>query len=79
MHVQLLIHFISLAAKIAIAMTWKSPVIDLSMLKRKFTWIMLIEKIVSVLQDKQSFFKKNGIHGSHICHCLWTSGGCVAG
>lgn len=55
-HMQTLIHFIFLAAKIAVAMAWKSPVIDLALLKCKLTWIMLNEKLVSVLQDRQTLF-----------------------
>lgn len=47
-----------LAAKIAIATAWKIPVIDLALMKRKLTWIMLHETMVSVLRDKQSPFEK---------------------
>lgn len=47
-----------LAAKIAIAAAWKSPVIDMAIIKCKLTWIMLNEKIVNILRDKQSPFDK---------------------
>lgn len=57
-HMQTLIHFIFLAAKIAVATAWKSPVIDLALLKCKLSWIMLNEKLVSVLPDRQTLFDR---------------------
>lgn len=47
-----------LPAKIAIVTAWKSHFIDIALLKRKLMWIMLNEKNVSVLQDKQPLFDK---------------------
>lgn len=52
-----------LAAEIAIVTACKSPVIDIALMKRKLTWIMLNEKFVSVLQDKQPLFIKYGPSG----------------
>lgn len=43
------LYFMFLVPKIAIATAWKSPVIVLALMKCKLTWIMLNEKIVSVL------------------------------
>lgn len=57
-YTQTLIYYKFLAAKISIATAWKSPVIDLALMKRKLTWIMLHEKLVSVLRDKQPLFEK---------------------
>lgn len=47
-----------LAAKTAIATAGKSLVINLALMKRKLIWIMLNEKIVSVLRDKHFQFEK---------------------
>lgn len=55
-HTQTLIYFIFLAAKITIATSWKSPVIDIAFMKHKLTWIMLNEKILSSLREKQFLF-----------------------
>lgn len=57
-HMQTLFYFMFLAAKMAIATAQKSPMVDLALLKHKLTWIMLNEKIVSVLRDKQALFNK---------------------
>lgn len=57
-HTQTLIYYIFLAAKIAIASAWKSPIVDIALMKRKLGWIMLNEKIVSILNDKQPLFEK---------------------
>ena len=50
-HTQTLIYFMFLAAKIAIATALKCPVIDMALMKRKLTWIMLNKKVVSISQD----------------------------
>lgn len=55
---QTLIYYMFLAAKIASASTWKSPMIDLVLMKQKLSWIMLHEKLVSVLQNTQSLFER---------------------
>lgn len=57
-HTQTLIYYMFLSAKIAIASAWKSPAIDIALLKRKLSWIMLNEKIVSVLRDRQAVFDR---------------------
>lgn len=57
-HTQTLIYFIILQAKIAIVPAWKNPTIDIALMKRKLTWIMLNEKILRVLRDKQPLFEK---------------------
>lgn len=57
-HTQILIYFIFLVAKIANTTAWKSPAVNLALLKLKLTWTMLNKKIVSVLWDKQALFDK---------------------
>lgn len=44
-HTQSLIYYMFLAAKIA----WKSPALDIVLIKRKLTWIMLNGKISECL------------------------------
>lgn len=48
---QHLIFFILLGAKLTIAHSWKSPYVSVQMAKRKVSWIMTREKMVSVLLD----------------------------
>lgn len=48
-HTQTLIYFMFLMAKIAIETAWKKKVVDLASMKRKLTWIMTYEKLVSIL------------------------------
>lgn len=55
-HTQTLIYFMFLAPKISIATTWKNSVVDLAVMKRKLTWIMFNEKLVSILKDRSSRF-----------------------
>lgn len=52
-HTQTLIYFMLLAA---IAIARKSSVIDIALMKWKLTWVMLNEKVVSVLGDEQPTF-----------------------
>lgn len=59
-----------LAAKIAIATAWKIYVIDIALMKRKRMWLMLNEKIPSVLRENNPFLIKCGPPGLPICRSL---------
>lgn len=53
-----LVTLIYLAARIAIARSWKSPTIQFSLVKSKLSWIMVNERLLAGLNDKIAFFDK---------------------
>lgn len=59
-HAQTQKYFMFLGAKITIATEWKGPVVDLAVMKQKWTWIMLNKKLGSILKDQSSRFDRVG-------------------
>lgn len=57
-HTQTLIYFIVFRGYNRYCIGMENPVIDLAWMKRILNWIMLNEKIGSVLRDKQSCLEK---------------------
>ena len=51
-----LIAFIFTAARIAIAKSWRCPVIPFTLVKSKLSWIMVNERLAAILLDKQAKF-----------------------
>lgn len=57
-HLRTLMFFIFTAAKITIARAWESPVISVTLVKHKISWIIINEKLTSILIVKQSKCEK---------------------
>uniref|UniRef100_A0A6I8Q4E7 Reverse transcriptase domain-containing protein n=1 Tax=Xenopus tropicalis TaxID=8364 RepID=A0A6I8Q4E7_XENTR len=55
-HSRTLITQIFIAAKLTIAKSWKSPLLPIQQLKHKINWILVNEKLTSILNDKQKQF-----------------------
>uniref|UniRef100_A0A803KB25 Reverse transcriptase domain-containing protein n=1 Tax=Xenopus tropicalis TaxID=8364 RepID=A0A803KB25_XENTR len=53
-----LINQIFTAAKLTIAKAWKSPLLPIPQLKNKINWILVNEKLTSILTDRQEQFQK---------------------
>lgn len=56
-HVQTLLFYILLRAKITLTCTCKQPRVSFLAAKRKISWIMMQEKLVSIFQDRVRRFK----------------------
>lgn len=53
-----LISFVFTAARIAIARSWRKPLIPFELVKAKLTWIMINERLSAILLDKQRVFDR---------------------
>lgn len=61
--IERLIHFILLAANLAIDRSWKCPSVHIALFRRNVSWIMLNEHLASSFTDCAFSFRKYGIPG----------------
>lgn len=57
-HTKKLISFIYTASRIAIARSWRKPLIPFELVKAKLMWIMINERLSAILLDKQRAFDR---------------------
>lgn len=71
-NMQRLIFFILLGTKLTIAKSWKKPTVSVRLAKRKISWIMVQEKITSVLLNSTEKFEAIWEPWATCMHCPLT-------